>query len=582
MVLDQITIENFKGIKEPVNIAFKPITLLFGKNSAGKSSIIHGLDYARQIFVQNDVDPFNLRHERGNLDLGTFENIAYNNDLSHPIIFKYHLSFDEEPFMGFTSPILNIDSNHSLDEEGALLHISKGESQLMMLGNKIKTAVVKIIIKWNERLKKPYITSYQFSANDALLFQIYHADDRDDRTLLSFYENPILPSYVLDAFRKETGTHKILDDGKKFQESKERYDKGEISYHEWEVLKIMENDKKNATIRWIEYKDHAYCNGKELFFEELRQKSDLPDPNGTLLFDSPNGWWNENYIDSEDDTFLLDLVSTYVSTPVRALRKIFELSHHIGPIRELPQRDHIRCDEKSFLRWLTGIAAYDFLLDIDTPDELVDKMNEWLSSKNHFDSGYKIDIKRFKKMDCDSRLMEIFKTNTVTETDFNEIQSEIDNLPEVKSFNIVDISRGIRLSMQDVGTGISQILPILAGVLGLDTYILSIEQPELHIHPAMQAEMGDLFIHSINQDGPNLIIETHSEHIMLRILRRIRETCEGENTEFKITPDDIAVYSVINDRQITDAILIPVTEEGEFLIPWPNGFFPERAKELFS
>jgi predicted ATPase len=116
----------------------------------------------------------------------------------------------------------------------------------------------------------------------------------------------------------------------------------------------------------------------------------------------------------------------------------------------------------------------------------------------------------------------------------------------------------------------------------LDTYILTIEQPELHVHPAMQAEMGDLFINSLNQGGPNLFVETHSEHIMLRILRRIRETSEDENPAFKIAPDDIAVYSVINDRQITDAIQIPITEDGEFLFPWPNGFFPERAKELFS
>jgi predicted ATPase len=141
--------------------------------------------------------------------------------------------------------------------------------------------------------------------------------------------------------------------------------------------------------------------------------------------------------------------------------------------------------------------------------------------------------------------------------------------------------------MQDVGTGISQILPIIVGVHYLNSCLVCIEQPELHIHPALQAEMGDLFINQIPKtDSRNpfsFVVETHSEHLMLRILRRIRETKENENnTEHPVFPDDIAVHYVVKDDNVTDVIHIPITEEGEFLIPWPHGFFPERARELFS
>lgn len=60
------------------------------------------------------------------------------------------------------------------------------------------------------------------------------------------------------------------------------------------------------------------------------------------------------------------------------------------------------------------------------------------------------------------------------------------------------------------------------------------EQPELHVHPAIQVGMGDLFIRAVRADpdqvraGKSLLIETHSEHILLRLLRRIREMSQGE------------------------------------------------------
>ena len=57
MLISSITIENFKGINEPVRIDFKPITLLFGPNSAGKSTIVQALHYALEIFGRNNLDP---------------------------------------------------------------------------------------------------------------------------------------------------------------------------------------------------------------------------------------------------------------------------------------------------------------------------------------------------------------------------------------------------------------------------------------------------------------------------------------------------------------------------------------------
>ena len=52
-----ISIENFKGIRDRVKLDFRPITLLFGGNSAGKSTILHALHYAREVFERHELSP---------------------------------------------------------------------------------------------------------------------------------------------------------------------------------------------------------------------------------------------------------------------------------------------------------------------------------------------------------------------------------------------------------------------------------------------------------------------------------------------------------------------------------------------
>lgn len=113
-----------------------------------------------------------------------------------------------------------------------------------------------------------------------------------------------------------------------------------------------------------------------------------------------------------------------------------------------------------------------------------------------------------------------------------------------------------------------------------------IHQPELHLHPAMQAKLADLIVERVSgDDQARHILETHSEYLLLRVLRRIRETHMGrlDRSERQITPDDVMVYYF--DPQLdgtTEVTEIPVNEFGDFLKPWPKGFFEERGKDLFG
>ena len=112
--------------------------------------------------------------------------------------------------------------------------------------------------------------------------------------------------------------------------------------------------------------------------------------------------------------------------------------------------------------------------------------------------------------------------------------------------------------------------------------ITAIEQPELHAHPKLQVELGDLFAHAANDDRV-FLLENHSEHLMLRLLRRIEETHNGELPEGKpaLRPDQVSVVYLDQVNGEVQATRLRIDETGEFIDRWPHGFFEERADELF-
>ncbi len=100
-----MTIENFKGIKDPVHIDFKPVTLLFGPNSAGKSTIIQALHYAGELFERQNVNPDKTFFGGNTIDLGGFKSLVNNHDLSLPIKIRFDLDLSNEdlPFPDYLS-----------------------------------------------------------------------------------------------------------------------------------------------------------------------------------------------------------------------------------------------------------------------------------------------------------------------------------------------------------------------------------------------------------------------------------------------------------------------------------------------
>ncbi|MCY4058808.1 MAG: AAA family ATPase, partial [Gammaproteobacteria bacterium] len=160
------------------------------------------------------------------------------------------------------------------------------------------------------------------------------------------------------------------------------------------------------------------------------------------------------------------------------------------------------------------------------------------------------------------------------------IESRADALQDLV---LVDKRSGTPVSHRDVGIGVSQVLPVLVTAYASTGRFLAIEQPEIHLHPGLQAELGDVFIESALGGDNRFLIETHSEHLLLRIMRRMRQTTAGELPEgiSPVRPEDVMVLFVEPDGAQSLIREMPLNERGELVKAWPGGFFEEGMREIF-
>ena len=128
-------------------------------------------------------------------------------------------------------------------------------------------------------------------------------------------------------------------------------------------------------------------------------------------------------------------------------------------------------------------------------------------------------------------------------------------------------------NLADVGFGFGQILPVLIAGLNMNEGLFIVQEPEIHLHPKAQAELGTFF-RSLYERGTQLVIETHSEYLMLRLQSHI---AKGE-----IKAKDVNVYYVDpkdKRKKRKKVTKLEIDTDGYFINKWPRGFFPERLNE---
>lgn len=127
--------------------------------------------------------------------------------------------------------------------------------------------------------------------------------------------------------------------------------------------------------------------------------------------------------------------------------------------------------------------------------------------------------------------------------------------------------------LKRVGVGVSQVLPILVSCLLADEdSTLIFEQPELHLHPSVQALLGDFFV-SIALSNKQCIVESHSEYLVDRLRYRFASTSSTKKLDSLIR-----VYFVNKDEGVSKFRHVGIDEYGSF-VDWPEGFFDESHQQ---
>ena len=227
----------------------------------------------------------------------------------------------------------------------------------------------------------------------------------------------------------------------------------------------------------------------------------------------------------------------------RCLRAV----NYMGPLRSAPQRLYRFSDERDS-QGITGTqgeyAANALYRDFNLREEVNCRFKQ-------FGITYQLDVIPLGEASLSGEHITIALTDKRTDT---------------------------QVTLADVGYGINQILPvIIEGIASQEGAILCVEQPEIHLHPRLQANIADLMIDTI-ADEPGKrkqwIVETHSELLIRRIRTRI---AQGD-----ISPSDVSVLYVDPDDDDCEGSAIKqlrLDENGRFLDEWPNGFFEEGYKQ---
>jgi len=199
---------------------------------------------------------------------------------------------------------------------------------------------------------------------------------------------------------------------------------------------------------------------------------------------------------------------------------------------------------------------------------LLDESND--SQRLRPNSGTSVAEILKKKVDISSSVNKWFK-NFGLSVSVKEFRDIINNINVEQNGNSLDIT--------DVGFGISQVLPVIVQCfLAKNDSLTIIEQPEIHLHPKLQAELTDLFIdvacHEDNKDEDEdtehhnkiFLIETHSEYMIKRLRRRMAEG--------SISPSDVALYYIEprkKKNEVAQVYRIPISEIGE--VDWPSEYY---------
>lgn len=473
-MIKTLQVHNFKAFQDTGKIEIKPITVLAGPNSGGKSSILQSLLLLKQTLETAEPDVA-LNLDGRFLQFSKFSELVFGKPQLPSCKITYKIGFE-----------VNVPTTVVAEHIPGLSVSSDDESV-------------------------PVHSDIEFS------FRYREVKDGEKRVMLDRFD-------ILSQSEGKLGPHLEL-----------RFHKEECQLTLNRVSVSKQSDKNKETLTL----------GSKLEFR-LNINHFLP---SSLLFKQKSG-------ESEESPVLVSLDPISLNA-FRGLEA--ELKDHlkyVGPLREEPRRVYVqsanplpeisqRVESAAQILYREGDTKVEYLSGLDQhPEEitLLDAVNEV-----------------FRELGINQPI---------------SVRSDKSMLTYQILFDLMGSKNKKRVTIADVGFGFSQLLPIV--LLGLKSdrgSILLFEQPEIHLHPKLQANLAD-FLLRMALLGKRIIVETHSDHFINRLRRRIAEDPKDE------LKDKVNILFVHPPHDGQGATIEPLKIDRYGIIEnWPPDFLPESADE---
>lgn len=484
--LSSIRFRNFKAFSDTGKIPLKPITLIVGKNSAGKSSLIRGLAAAAQTTKEIKPDDTDFRLIGENVNLGTYFDTIHLNNKEDNFTLDFEIMPGREGY-DFRYNFSYTYTNDINDPLRAKLHSIKVENNSVEL----------------LRASEPYKKIPPRLINDFPL-------------LNSPIKHSILKKLVIN---KEIRFPNQSDDKESNSEQSKILEDAMRAFSE-----VM---SKGKTPKEVEPETYHIAELEDFAIQFHQNRSMF-----SFAFDRNNSL-RERIGETESMS--------------NTLRRFLTNSSYIGPIRLEPVREAKLAQGSSSRIGSKGENLEKLLHNKISDIKFKNELNQHLKDLGIADSIHT--LPSFTKVDGKDE-----------PTGYIKVQLE---------------KSGRTRSLMDLGSGTSQVLPVVFEIVVRKDTLILLEQPELHLHPAAQSAMGSVLKSAIEQ-GNQLIVETHSANIIERLRRLIRE---GELDKNYVN----IIYVGSNNKNETFCQNIGFDENGEFTEEWPEDtFFGEREKEYLG
>lgn len=523
MRIAQLALTNFRAFKTTQTLTFAPLTLLFGANSVGKSSVLLALFYLQEILTQGDCSPKRIK-ALGSKYVGGFSSLVHEKNLANAIVLNVRYEKAEsESGRSYQQTAQFIEEllGHRQDPFVSYLSISSPSEW----ANSIN---IEFEIKWHTASQNAYVARYSVWADDVFIAEAV-SDEPNQNAVVH------LINYLHPLLRSDDEIANDVSQGNEFQE--------------W-LLEAGTSQPQPVNCR------HTESEYIHSLFEFESRSGALPELGGVLSTSLES--------DSPLNTSRLnEVLSDLFVAPLDNLAKLLNDSLSIGPLRRIPDRYYGSDDYIQQMDWYSGEASWDAIQHAD--DQLINECNHWFGD-DHLALGMSLVKKHPGQQEHFSLNGQLLVTPS---------------LPATDKIVLWDIQHHIEVTPADVGAGVAQIFPLVIAANQPRKGIVCCEQPELHVHPKAQVAIGDLLTQC--QAGNQFLIETHSEHLVLRLLRRIRESEHHKQPSgFKpLTPADISLLYLEPSADGTQVIKTQITSDGDLMNDWPHGFFEERDEELF-